>query len=89
MENRYTIRKCKLIPNGSSLKKEYDIVRGGPIIDYYESVTSPSIAMTLSFIDIDQVITREGIYGGESIDLEISIGGFDPFKISSKKRKQR
>ena len=89
METKFKIDKCKLIPReGTALKEDLDIVKGNPIIDYYESVTSPSIAMTLSFIDIDQVITREGIYGGESIDLEISIGGFNPFKISSKKRKQ-
>ena len=87
MENRYTIRKCKLIPNGSSLKKEYDIVRGGPIIDYYESIESPTISMTVSFVDIDQMLGQEGITGGELIDLRVQINGFDDFEIKSKKHR--
>ena len=44
----YLISKCELIPNGSSLEEGYDIVRGNPSINYYESVTSPSISMTIS-----------------------------------------
>tara|TARA_R100000231_G_scaffold136608_2_gene112045 strand:+ start:1983 stop:3239 length:1257 start_codon:yes stop_codon:yes gene_type:complete len=87
MENRYTIRKCKLIPNGASLKKEYDIVRGGPIIDYYESIESPTISMTVSFVDIDQMLGQEGITGGELIDLRVQINGFDDFEIKSKKHR--
>ena len=89
METKFKIDKCTLVPrDGTGLKENLDIVRGNPIIDYYESVKSPSISMTLTFIDIDQVITREGVYGGESIDLSITVEGFDDFKISSKPRKQ-
>ena len=73
----YLISKCELIPNGSSLKKNYDIARGNPSINYYESVTSPSISMTVSFIDIDQMISVKGITGGEMIDLEIIIPDFE------------
>ena len=84
----YFITKCQLIANGSSLEEDYDITRGNPSINYYESVTSPSISMTLSFIDIDQMISREGITGGEMIDLEIIIPDFEEkFKIESKKQK--
>jgi hypothetical protein len=84
----YLISKCELIPNGSSLKKNYDIARGNPSINYYESVTSPSISMTVSFIDIDQMISVKGITGGEMIDLEIIIPDFEEkFKITSKKQK--
>ena len=84
----YLISKCELIPNGSSLKKNYDIARGNPSINYYESITSPSISMTISFVDIDQVISRKGITGGEMIDLEIVIPDFEEkFKITSKKQK--
>ena len=71
----YFISKCQLMPNGSSLEEEYDITRGNPSINYYESVTSPSISMTLSFMDIDQMISQEGITGGEMIDLELIIPG--------------
>ena len=82
METKFLISKCSLIPSeGSSLKENYDIVRGNPIIDYYESVESPSIAMTITFVDIDQVIGREGITGGEYVDVTVKIDGFDDFKI--------
>ena len=84
----YLISKCELIPNGSSLEENYDIVRGNPSINYYESVTSPSISMTVSFLDIDQMISVKGITGGEMIDLEIVIPDFEEkFKITSKKQK--
>ena len=84
----YFISKCQLMPNGSSLEEEYDITRGNPSINYYESVTSPSISMTLSFMDIDQMINQEGITGGEMIDLEIIIPDFEEkFIIESKKQK--
>ena len=86
--NKYIIKKCTLIPNeGSSLDEDYDIVRGAPIINYYESIESPTISMSLQFLDVDQVISRKGIFGGEYIDLEVKISGFDDFKISSKKQK--
>ena len=84
----YFITKCQLIANGSSLEEDYDITRGNPSINYYESVTSPSISMTISFIHIEQMISREGITGGEMIDLEITIPDFEEkFKIESKKQK--
>ena len=86
----YFISKCQLVPNGSSLEEgdPYDITRGNPSINYYESVTSPSISMTLSFMDIDQMISQEGISGGEMIDLEIIIPDFEEkFIIESKKQK--
>ena len=88
METKFLIHKCMLRPNeGSSLKEDYDIVGGNPIIDYYESLDSPTIALTVTFIDIDQVISREGITGGEYIDVTVKIGGFDDFKLTSEKHK--
>lgn len=80
-----------MIPNeGSSLKENYDITLGNPIIDYYESIESPSISMTITFIDIDQVIGRKGITGGEYIDVIVKIGegeDADEFKITHDKQK--
>ena len=90
MENTFLINKCMLIPNeGSSLKEEYDITLGNPIIDYYESIESPSISMTITFIDIDQVIGRKGITGGEYIDVTVKIDDedADDFKIMHDKQK--
>tara|TARA_Y100001934_G_C12282875_1_gene740833 strand:+ start:157 stop:1368 length:1212 start_codon:yes stop_codon:yes gene_type:complete len=77
-----------LMPSeSSSLKEPYELGLGNPIIDYYESIESPSISMTVTFIDIDQVIGREGITGGEYIDLTVKDGDVDEFKITSKKQK--
>jgi len=87
-ESKFLITKCMLMPNeGSSLKEPYELGLGNPLIDYYESIESPSISMTVTFIDIDQVIGREGITGGEYIDVTIKDGEVDEFKITSKKQK--
>ena len=87
-ESKFLITKCMLMPSeSSSLKEPYELGLGNPIIDYYESIESPSISMTVTFIDIDQVIGREGITGGEYIDLTVKDGDVDEFKITSKKQK--
>ena len=89
MENNPPIiRRCSLIPvEGGALKEEYDITRGVIAIDYYESIESPSISMTITFIDVDQVIGREGITGGEYIDVTVKPVDSDEFKITSKDHK--
>ena len=76
-ESQYFITKCSLRPTGVSLDEEYSIVRGNPTINYFESIESPSISMTISFIDVDQVIGRKGITGGEYLNLivKVSTGG--------------
>ena len=82
-ESQFLITKCLLRPTeGSSLDEDYDIVRGNPIINYFESIESPSISMTLTFIDVDQVLGRKGITGGEFINLTIQDGEIDKFKIT-------
>ena len=86
MENQIKIKKCSLIPNGCSLKDEYAILRGNPSIDYYESLTSPSISMTVQFVDIDQMLSQEGITGGELIDVTVQVDD-RLFEIKSKKHR--
>ena len=84
-ESKIKFKKCSLIPNeGSGLDEEYNVLKGAPILNYYESITSPSISATLGFLDIDQVISRKGIFGGEYIDIIIQIDGFDDFKLTQK-----
>ena len=84
-ESKIKFKKCSLIPNeGSGLDEEYDVLKGAPLLNYYESITSPSISATLGFLDIDQVISRKGIFGGEYIDIIIQIDGFDDFKLTQK-----
>ena len=62
MENKYFIAECTLIPTeGSSLKEEFEISGGNPNITYFESIRSPSISLSLNFVDVDQLVGREGI----------------------------
>tara|TARA_Y100001972_G_scaffold127872_1_gene186228 strand:- start:25 stop:1299 length:1275 start_codon:yes stop_codon:yes gene_type:complete len=86
MESQIKIKKCTLVPNGCSLGEDYDIVRGSPIIDYYENINSPSISMTVSFIDIDQMLGQEGITGGELIDVTVQVDD-RLFEIKSKEHR--
>ena len=87
-EANFKITKCELIPSkGSSLKENHSIKNGNPIIKYHESIDSPSISMSVSFIDIDQVISQKGITGGEFIDITVQIEGFDDFIINADKQR--
>ena len=82
-ESQFLITKCLLRPNeGSSLDEDYELGMGNPIINYFESIESPSISMTVTFIDVDQVLGRKGITGGEFINLTIKDGDIDKFKIT-------
>ena len=84
-ESKIKFKKCSLIPNeGSGLDEDYNVLKGAPLLNYYESITSPSISATLGFLDIDQVISRKGIFGGEYIDIIIQIDGYDDFKLTQK-----
>ncbi len=88
MENKYFIKNCVIVPTeGSSLKTEFDISLGNPEINYFESLKSPSISMTVTFLDVDQMISREGITGGEYINLSIKLPGFEDFKIDADKHR--
>ena len=71
----FTITKCVLKPSeGSSLKEEYNVLKGDPIITYMESITSPSIALTVNFFDTTSIVSREGLTGGEYIELVVKSG---------------
>ena len=93
MENRYQITQCRITPNGNKQlpKDGHDFTGGNPKIQYYESVDSPSISITLEdVLDVDQFISRYGVTGGEYLILDISISqdskksGQKDFKITSK-----
>ena len=86
MESKYFIKTCALIATeGSSLSDDFEISGGNPNITYYESVKSPSISVSIDFIDVDGVISREGITGGEYLDLKITVPDFDDFEITPDK----
>ena len=42
------------MPTEGSTKEPYDLVRGIAAIDYYEGVENPTIALVVTFIDVDQ-----------------------------------
>ena len=78
MENRFIIKECSLVPSeGSSLKEEFNIAGGNPTITYFESIKSPAISLSLNFIDVDQLISRQGVTGGEYLSLRIGARGYD------------
>ena len=87
METRFIINDCSLIPSeGSSLKEEFNIGGGNPSITYFESIKSPAISLSLNIIDVDQLISRHGITGGEYLSLRIKVQGYDKeFEIKPKK----
>ena len=87
METRFIITDCSLIPTeGSSLKEEFNIAGGAPNITYFESIKSPAISLSLNIIDVDQLISRQGITGGEYLSLRIKVQGYDKeFEIKPKK----
>ena len=89
-EKKYLIKKCTLVPNddkNSSLQEPYDIVKGVAAIDYYESLQNTTISMTVTFIDVDQVLGRKGVTGGEYIDMIVLDGEEDKFEIKSTEHK--
>ena len=81
-EKKIFFTKCRLLPNGCALDEEYDITLGAPEIDYFESIESPTISMSLRFLDVDQVMGRKGITGGELIEVTVKDGDEDEFKIT-------
>lgn len=84
MENKFLIKQCTLVPNeGSSLKESFSLLNGNPRINYYESVRCPAISMDLSFIDVDGVVSREGITGGEYVTMEVDFKELGTFKIDT------
>ena len=87
MENRFIIKECSLVPSeGSSLKQEFNIAAGNPSITYFESIVSPAISLSLNFIDVDQLISRQGVTGGEYLSLRIGVRGYDKdFEIKADK----
>ena len=87
METRFIINDCSLIPSeGSSLKEEFNIGGGTQSITYFESIKSPAISLSLNILDVDQLISSQGITGGEYLSLRIKVQGYDKeFEIKPKK----
>lgn len=88
MENKFKIKELKLVPTeGSSLKEDWSLLRGGPVISYYENIRTPAISMSVTFVDVDGVVSHEGITGGEYIQMEIDFGELGTFKLDAQKHR--
>ena len=91
-ESKLFVKKCMLVPDEggkSSLKEPQNITAGIANIDYYESLLSPTIELKVTFVDVDQLLGRLGVTGGEYIDLTILYGDGDQteFKIRAQDHK--
>ena len=83
-ESKLFVKKCVLLPDEggkSSLKEPQNITAGIANIDYYESLLSPTIELKVTFVDVDQLLGRLGVTGGEYIDLTILYGDGDQTKF--------
>ena len=83
-ESKLFVKKCVLIPDEggkSSLKEPQNITAGIANIDYYESLLSPHIELKVTFVDVDQLLGRLGVTGGEYIDLTVLYGDGDQTKF--------
>ena len=91
-ESKLFVKKCVLLPDEggkSSLKEPQNITAGIANIDYFESILSPTIELKVTFVDVDQLLGRLGVTGGEYIDLTILYGDGDQteFKIRAQDHK--
>ena len=88
MDKSYLITQCSVFKklDGDS-SSEFGLLAGNPNISYYESLFSQSVNVTIETTDVSGFVSREAIYGPQSI--EISIKMFDPdiddFKIKKNK----
>ena len=83
-ESKLFVKKCVLVPDEgkeSSLKEPQNITAGVTNIDYFESLLSPTIELKVTFVDVDQLLGRLGVTGGEYIDLTILYGDGDQTKF--------
>ena len=91
-ESKLFVKKCVLVPDEgkeSSLKEPQNITAGVTDINYFESLLSPTIELKVTFVDVDQLLGRLGVTGGEYIDLTILYGDGDQteFKIRAEDHK--
>ena len=88
MDNSYKITQCSVFKklDGDSLS-EFGLLAGDPNISYYESILSPSVNVTIDITDVSGFVSREGIYGGQPIEITIKMPGtdFDDFKLTNSK----
>ena len=83
-ESKLFVKKCVLVPDEggkSSLKEPQNITAGVTDISYFEDITVPHIELKVTFVDVDQLLGRLGVTGGEYIDLTVLYGDGDQTKF--------
>ena len=83
-ESKLFVKKCVLLPDEggkSSLKEPQNITAGVTDISYFEDITVPHIELKVTFVDVDQLLGRLGVTGGEYIDLTVLYGDGDQTKF--------
>ena len=73
MSNNFVLKQCSLFPSEVNpvLDGEFGLLSGVRSIDYYESITSPSISVQISILDVDGSLTARGVYGGEKLAVSM------------------
>ena len=74
MNKSYLITQCSVFKklDGDS-SSEFGLLAGDPNISYYESLFSPSVNVTIETTDVSGFVSREEIYGGQSIEISIKM----------------
>ena len=83
-ESKLFVKKCVLVPDEggkSSLKEPQNLTAGVTDISYFEDITVPHIELKVTFVDVDQLLGRLGVTGGEYIDLTVLYGDGDQTKF--------
>ena len=83
-ESKLFVKKCVLVPDKggkSSLKEPQTITAGVTDISYFEDIMVPHIELKVTFVDVDQLLGRLGVTGGEYIDLTVLYGDGDQTKF--------
>ena len=73
MSKNFALNQCSLFPSEVNpvLEGEFGMVAGIQSLDYYESITSPSISVQIRILDVDGNLTAKGVYGGEKLAVKI------------------
>jgi hypothetical protein len=73
MSNNFVLKQCSLFPSEVNpvLDGEFGLLAGVQSIDYYESITSPSISVQIRILDVDGSLTARGVYGGEKLAVSM------------------
>ena len=91
MAKNFSLNQCSLFPSEVNpvLDGEFGLLSGVRSIDYYESITSPSISAVVKIIDVDGTLSSKGVYGGEKLAVKMKSGKdseFEEFIITPEKQ---